>query len=214
MNEYNAEFSTCKLSVDCQQQEIVNKWQHAASCFLSCLRDKHNAAFCHIMPLHNQLFQQTSTDILFIQCISAESQLLQTFQPLNSAHFLLSEFYWEIASTISRGRGNYLAGKTFSLLCPCDGSMIVAEIMRLLSLKPIFCYSRFQRRSVGRVCGISHHFSSAELEMMSAACIPVVGIIKKGWLSFQGFFLSFFLFFYQLLLTLLAFSGNQPGFEI
>lgn len=33
--------------------------------------------------------------------------------------------------------------------------------------------------------------SALELEMMSAACVPLVGVIKNGGVSFQPFFFFF-----------------------
>lgn len=149
------------------------------------------------------MYNQLSTHIPFTQYISANSQLLQTFQPLNLPHFLLSELYWEIALTICWGHGKYFAGKTLCVLWHCDESddcffLWKSSTSALLEIDILIRYwlvvSNNLKKITAKVLWICDtvefpiSFGFRDLEMMSAACIPVVGIIKKGGVSFQTFF--------------------------
>lgn len=116
------------------------------------------------------------------------------------------KFYWEIALTTCRGHGKYFAGTTLCLLTSPRWSFFMWK-----SLTGAWIWS-FEYYWLVMCSGQSKsqfwkkwweymtrwNFPSAlELEMMSAACVPLAGVIKNGGVSFHSFF--FFFYFSSLL---------------
>lgn len=138
---------------------------------------------------------------------------MSTFELL---HFLPFEFYWELALTICWGHGKYLAGKTFCLRAPWWAPFFLcvnhaSTVLEITKYWLLSCATVRENHSWSAVNiwhgGISHQCWLGE--MMSAACIPAVGIIKKEeWVSRA----VFFFFFLQSLLTPLAFREDLLSF--
>lgn len=103
--------------------------------------------------------------------------------------------YVEVMGSILQAKHSASCVSLMNLTCA-----LLMETMHSLGLKLIFykiltCHAQKSEKITVKCVeskwhdGISHQFWFRDLEMMSAACIPVVGIIKKRGVSFQSIFL-------------------------